>query len=186
MPALQPHDHAAMSAGARRWLREHPGIPAGRIDRIRRLVEPDACHAFSVLTMVAMKARLGSLGGCIPEPCNRCGEWTHAYCESCVLQAGPPKPICTTCDEARVVCAVCQGQGRSWEVGRAEHEERIGARRDLLEVNGYHDESGEYTQCDPPLQIDIHDLDPGMDGIIYTQELMSRIQAAVEARHQHG
>ena len=52
-----------MSAGARRWLLQHPSVPAGKIDRLRRLVEPDARDAFAVLTMVAMRARLGVLGG---------------------------------------------------------------------------------------------------------------------------
>ena len=183
MPALCPRDHEAMVAGARRWLRAHPGVPAGQIQRLRRLTEPDACHAFSILTMVAMKARLGSLGGCTPEPCTRCGEWTHAYCEACILDQGPPKAVCTSCDEAKVVCPTCQGQGRDWEMGRADHNARIGIQ-DILEVNGYHTEAGDYVECRPPLQIDIQDLDPGMDGIIYTQELMSRIQAAVDARGQ--
>ena len=183
MPALAPRDHEAMSTAARRWLRAHPGVPASRIDRIRRLVEPDACHAFSVLTMVAMRARLGVLAGCSPEPCTRCGEWTHSYCEACNLDLGPPKPICTTCDAAKVVCPACQGQGRSWEIGRAEHERRLG-REDILEVNGFHDATGAYVECRPPLQIDVHDLEPGMDGIIYTQELMDRIQAAVDARNR--
>ena len=103
----------------------------------RRVVEADARDAFAVLTMVAMKARLGVLGGCTPEPCTRCGEWTHAYCEACVLDLGPPKAMCTTCDAAHLVCPACQGQGRSWELGRAEHEARLG-RQDVLEVNGYH------------------------------------------------
>ena len=182
MPALAPRDHEAMTAGARRWLQQHPGVPAGKIDRLRRLVEPDARSAFSALTMVAMRARLGVLGGCVPEPCNRCGEWTHAYCEACNLDLGPPRAMCTTCDAARLVCHVCQGQGRSWELGRAEHEARLG-RQDVLEVNGFHDEMGVYVECRPPLQIDIHDLEPGMDGIIYTQELMDRIQFAVDARN---
>ena len=104
MPALVPHDRDAMHAAAKTWLRGHPSTQASSVDRIRRLVEPGARHAYSVLTMVAARSRLGTLGGAIPEPCCLCGEWTHAYCESCRLDDGAPFPVCTTCDGAKAVC----------------------------------------------------------------------------------
>ena len=55
-----------------------------------------------------------------------------------------------------------------------------------MEVNGYHNEFGDYVECRPPLHIDIEDLahlaGPGGDGLIYAQEIFTRVQAAVEAR----
>ena len=98
MPALVPHDRDTMHASAKTWLRGHPNTMASEVHRIRRLVEPGARNAYSVLTMVAAKSRLGTLGGAVPEPCCLCGEGTHAYCESCRLEDGAPFPVCTTCD----------------------------------------------------------------------------------------
>ena len=184
MPALVPHDHEAMKDGARRWLKVHTDMPADDIDRLRRLTEEDAKHAFSMLTMVAMRSRLGSMGGAIPEPCVRCGYWTHGYCESCQLDLGPPRAICSTCDGARLVCPQCLSAGRHWEVGRKEHDARFPPHENVMEVNGFHDENGTYTECNPPLLIDVHDLQPEVDSLFYAQELMARIQNAVNARRQ--
>ena len=186
MPALVPHDRDAMHASAKAWLRSHPNTPASDVHRIRRLVEPGARHAYSVLTMVASKARLGTMGGATPEPCCLCGEWTHAYCESCRLDDGAPFPLCTTCDGAKSVCPQCLAADRTWEVGQAEHAARLHGRDTVLEVNGYHNEIGEYIECRPPLQIDVEDLThlagPGGDGLIYAQEIFARVQAAMDAR----
>ena len=119
MPALVPQDRKVMSAAANDWPRQHPETQAVNLDRLRQLIEPGARHSYSILTMKSSRARSEAQGKATPEPCIRCGEWTHAYCESCIVDLGPPYPICSRCDEARLVCPICLANGRSWEGGRS-------------------------------------------------------------------
>ena len=54
-------------------------------------------------------------------PCERCGLATCGWCEACgPLWAGTvnPTPICSLCDDERLLCMECTREGYSWEMAR--------------------------------------------------------------------
>ena len=54
-------------------------------------------------------------------PCERCGLATCGWCEACgPLWAGTvnPTPICSLCDDERLLCMECTREGYSWQMAR--------------------------------------------------------------------
>ena len=54
-------------------------------------------------------------------PCERCGHATCGWCEACgPLWAGTvnPTPICSLCDDERLLCMECTREGYSWQMAR--------------------------------------------------------------------
>ncbi len=61
------------------------------------------------------------------EPCVRCGEVTHAFCEGCPSQtSAPPFAICTSCDEDELLCHQCEVVNKTWKESRRANEEAFG------------------------------------------------------------
>ncbi|CAE8647623.1 unnamed protein product, partial [Polarella glacialis] len=60
------------------------------------------------------------------EPCGRCGQLTHALCESCNDIEHSPWAICANCDRLHLICRLCEQHGRTWWASRAENAARFG------------------------------------------------------------
>ena len=90
--------------------------------------------------------------GVIGEPCVRCATFTHSFCEVCFLQRDPPFAICTTCDDQRLVCVMCQSAGLEWSAGGEARAAR-GDAEEMVEISAFRDESGAVVRVNPPLRV---------------------------------
>ena len=139
--ALRGTDWDTWKTAARELIQANP-----RADH-RRASHADRLGCFSVRAAYALvtahENREGRALGA--EPCNRCGLWTHSWCEACPTP--PNTAICTHCDGQRRVCEWCEAAGRSWETAHQAQDPNI------IEVSGFTDEVGRFHRLDPPLQI---------------------------------
>lgn len=169
MTALAPVNLSAMEAKAKQWIRDHPSVIVKDLSRARRIADEGARAAFAVITRRGSKQALGTLNGNSPSPCTWRGLWSHCFCESCDVRAGPPVGLCMACDGDRMICKPCKEAGRSWEQSHAEHDQH------MMEVSGYTTDDGMFHRVVPPLQIPVGDLTPNVDGEYDMTEVMERI-----------
>lgn len=104
MTALAPVNLSAMEA-----IRDHPSVIVKDLSRARRIADEGARAAFAVITRRGSKQALGTLNGNSPSPCTWCGLWSHCFCESCDVRAGPPVGLCMACDGDRMICEAMHG-----------------------------------------------------------------------------
>ena len=117
MPEITPTDLAQLGQLASDWVDRgrrlsFPTRPAG-LSVAERRADPGAAAAFSLVTFTNSE---------FLEACDRCGLWTASWCEGCYSRAVRDRdleftPICTICDQEKLVCTACQADGKSWQDG---------------------------------------------------------------------
>ena len=117
MPEITPTDLAQLGQLASDWVDRgrrlgFPTRPAG-LSVAERRADPGEAAAFSLVTFTNSE---------FLEACDRCGLWTASWCEGCYSRAVRDRdleftPICTICDQEKLVCTACQADGKSWQDG---------------------------------------------------------------------
>lgn len=148
MPALRATDWECWKAAARDHLSASPRADHRGCPREVRLRCLGARAAYALLTAGAhLEARQHGA-----QPCGKCGQWTHSWCEACVPEPGvTPGAICTECDAAHEVCDSCQAQGRTWQWGHS--QQTATAAQDIIEISGFHDEEGNFVRLETPILV---------------------------------
>ena len=77
------------------------------------------------------------------QPCCRCGEWTHSWCERCKHPS--PTPVCSRCDSHKLLCQKCTEAGLPYP-------EEVDQSGDIV-VSGYHDAEGAFISLTPPVRV---------------------------------
>ena len=149
--ALRPIDWTAWKGAAKLWLTTHPGFNHREVTREQRLESFELRAAFAVATAAAHREDRG-LGAL---PCDRCGVWTHCWCEACQR---PATAICTVCDAAEAICHACERAGKSWRSARAAYEAATPQEEEIVEISGFHDAGGVFQTIDPPLRIPLREV----------------------------
>lgn len=153
MPALRPTDWKCWKTAARDHIAAAPRADHRGCGREQRLRCLGARAAFALLT-AGDHAEARALGA---QPCGRCGQWTHSWCEACIPGPGvTPGAICTQCDASHEVCDSCASQGRTWQWGHAQQE--TAAAQDLIEITGFHDEEGNFIRLETPITIPAEEI----------------------------
>ena len=165
--ALRPIDWELWKGEARSHLSTQSC--SARASRAERLASFGVRAAFAVVTAKEFGPvrRLGAL------PCDRCGLWTHSWCEACTR---PPAAICTECDAAEEVCHACEREGKSWRRARAAYEAEAPAEEETVEVSSVHAETGTFRPLDPPFRVPLRQI-LSAEGEIDTAELTRRATA---------
>eukprot|EP00435_Cladocopium_sp_Y103_P000858 s5581_g1.t1 len=167
--ALAAVDWPGWKAEAAAFLRRHPRVEIRDLTRSERLVIKGAKEAFAVLHHRSA-AGLRALGGL---PCDLCGTWTCAFCESC---SRTPRAVCTECDQSRLLCHQCLDRGLVYS-----EVERPAEDAAYLEVSGYHNEEGSFVSIDPPVKIPARDIPQHADGTYNIEQLMECLATGATA-----
>ncbi len=136
---LRSADWDELKTAARAWVTQCRGVV--RVPTLEERLEQGAARAFWAIGQRASHREGLRLGA---QPCERCGEITHSWCETCVIR--PWGAVCTVCDGAHRVCGICQDQGRVWEAVR-------GASAEVVEVFGYHNADGVFIELEEAMRI---------------------------------
>ena len=150
--ALRPVDWTAWKGAAKLWLTTHQRFNYREASRAERLESFELRAAFAVASAADHREdrRLGAL------PCDRCGLWTHCWCEAC---SRPATAICTVCDAAEAICHACERAGKSWRSARAAYEAATSQEaEEIVEVSRFHDAAGVFQTIDPPLRIPLQEV----------------------------
>lgn len=174
--ALAPANITELKQLAKDWITKFPNVKASEIHHCRRLTDEGARAAFSISTRSSTLKRKDI----DPMPCHWCGAWTFAWCEACSLELGPPTALCSECDACHLICRGCMGKGLCWETSRANHLQRHG--NDIIEINGYEDENGDFIPIRPCLAIPGSELGVAPDGAISMEDLSKRILSELKER----
>ena len=138
--ALAVPDWDAWKEQAGRFFRRaHRGVAARESGWEQRLVDFPTRAAYSVATRRQAEADR-ALGA---QPCCRCGEWTHSWCERC--EHPSPTPVCSRCDSHKLLCQKCTEAGLPYP-------EEVDQSGDIV-VSGYHDAEGAFISLTPPVRV---------------------------------
>ena len=117
MPEIAATDLALLGQRATEWVERgrRLGFPTkpSQLTVEQRRAEPGAAAAFSIVTFTNAE---------FLQACDLCGLWTASWCEGCYSRAVRDRalefaPICTICDQERLVCTACRADGKSWQDG---------------------------------------------------------------------
>lgn len=169
MPALAPVGMVPLRELARTWIQQNPLASIQDLARARRIYDKGARAAFVVKAYQA-KPAAGS------EPCCLCGTYTFAYCETCPLysESCPPAPLCSECDEDKMVCQTCKADHASWEQERMKHTAKGG--EETIEIAGVTLDNGVFERFKAPLKIPVSKVKRTRDGEVDYDQLMILIQ----------
>lgn len=143
-------DLGELQQKALRWALENQGGGSPDLSSPGRRESELAAAAFAVLTAEANSA--GRAVGA--QPCNACGRWTSCWCEACeAVGQRPPTAICTSCDNASIVCKGCREAGRTWEASQTQ------AAPGTIQVRGFVTAEGEWQAVHPPLEVTIEEIE---------------------------
>lgn len=165
---MAPVDLRELQQKAVRWALENPGCGLEDLPSPVRRGSSVAAAAFAVLT--AEDHRAGRAIGA--QPCDSCGRWTHSWCEGCEGGLGPPTALCSSCDNAAIVCAACREAGRTWSSSQAQ------AAPGTIQVRGFVLSTGEWCPVSPPLEVTFEEVE-GFEG----ETLEERAAAWAQATH---
>ena len=147
---LAPVDLQELQQRASRWFQENPGGSLAELTSPVRRESRPAAAAFTLFT--ARENRAGRAVGA--QPCDSCGRWTSCWCEACDgAGVRPPTAVCTSCDNAAIICRRCQEAGRTWSTSQTQ------AAPGTIQVRGFVTAEGEWQAVHPPLEVTIEEIE---------------------------
>ena len=168
MSALRPVDLTEVRTKATAWKQNHALCRVLELSRARRIRDGGAKACYIMETMAGCNTS-GS------QPCDACGAWTHAFCETCSASdpARPPFAVCTACDADGILCSWCLSHGFDWDQSQIWRSQST--TEDVLEITGLTQEDGTFHRFTTPMVLPLSEVERDADGNVILASVMQRV-----------